>query len=246
MLICSILINISYGQENKNAEELFENTFPLGISVGIQTTSYNKSGDSGPFEHDLSNLWMPEIGLKYNILQKNNFSFNAGIYMRFIKYNSFIYSYKDEEDIFNPVKSPLNDITYHIPLTAEYIFHSSESISFAGHIGYELQYYRYPHLWAHEQTVKDPYSTGTVSIYGNSLSKEFSHGINLGAGLYKKLGKQLLKFELNYQFHFEKIMENKLTATNFPNQPDVNHSVNWNGNHLSAKVTYYPFRKSNQ
>ena len=229
---------------NKEAEELFENTFPLGISLGIQTMSYSKSGNSGPFNHDLDPMWMPEFGFKYNLLQKNRFNFSVGLHVRYVRHKDFIYSYSHETDVYNISKDSQDDINYLIPLTAEYIFHTSGSTSFAAHIGYELEYDRNAHAWPYDKTVEDPNSDGKVRLYGDPFNKEFSHGLNLGFGVYQKLGSRLMKFELNYHLHFSQLMENRIIATDLPNQPDVNRSINWNGNNIAAKVTFYPFKRS--
>ena len=230
-------------QDNKKAEALFENTFPLAFNVGIQTMSYSKSGNSGPFSHNLSNLWMPEFGLTYSFLQKSDFNFSLGFNARIANRSTYLYSWSAETNPLNYQKTSGQELSLHIPLTAEYIFSKKGDTSFAAHLGYELQYTDAENTWPYNISVTDSETGGKISLFNDYYKKNYTHGTNLGVGMYQKLGSSLLKFELNYHIHFYKAFENKLTATKFPNQPDYKHELNWNGNHISVKLTYYPFRR---
>jgi len=130
----------------------------------------------------------------------------------------------------------------HLDLTSEYIVYKYKNTSLSLHAGYELLYDGSNHKQIDIR--KDPNSTGTVELVTDYSKTEFTHGINLGLGAYHKLGNRLIKLELNYHIHTSKLIQNRLVATDFPNQPDVNHSVNWNGNNIAAKVTFYPFKRS--
>lgn len=220
-------------------EFLFKVTHPLGFTIGLQSAFYTKKGDSGVFDHSASSFNMIEYGLTYSFLQRRKMNFNIGLNLRKVKY-SFFYLYK-EENVFELDKFPSYDLTYNFPINMEYLIFSERLISLAIHIGYELQYYRYPNSIPLQQTINNEGSRGEIFLYGDSFEKRFTHGINLGVGMYQKLGKRLLKFEVNYHIHTSTLVYNRLVATDFPDQPDVDHSVNWNGNYVSAKLIFYPF-----
>ncbi|HLW14339.1 MAG TPA: hypothetical protein VKX30_02430 [Flavobacteriaceae bacterium] len=82
---------------NKEAEELFASTFPLGIYISGKTFSYNEKGDSGSFNHSYSSVWMPNIGITYSFYQKGRFNFNTSIGGTIFK--EYYYSY--DENIYD-------------------------------------------------------------------------------------------------------------------------------------------------
>lgn len=242
IVILFTLTTFSNAQENNSdnnhAKLLFESTFPLGIYISGKTFSYNEEGDSGPFNHNYSSVWMPDIGMTYNFYQKNRLNFNTSIGGAIFK--EYYYSY--DENIYNLNSYPTDKLLLHLDITGEYIFYNYKNTSLSLHVGYELLYDGSNHKQI--DIKKDPNSTGTIELLTDYSKTKFTHGVNLGLGAYQKLGKRLIKLELNYHIHTNKIIQNRLIATDFPNQPDVDHSVNWNGNHLSAKATFYPFKRS--
>lgn len=247
IIVLSMFTILSNAQEintnqNKEVNSLFETTHPLGFYIGIQHISYKEKGDAGPFNHSLNSIWAPNFGIKYNLLERNKFLLNAGLGASLIKNSTFHYSYTGDLDVYNITSSENTMLSIFFNLTGEYIFYSKGDTSFSIHLGYELLnagFGNYPGF-----IKEDPYSTGTVHMYALGNTKKLTHGINLGIGAYQKLGKRLMKFELNYHIHTSTIIPNRLIAKDFPNHPDVDHSVNWNGNHLSAKATFYPFKRS--
>lgn len=230
--------------KGKEAEELFQDIFPLGIGLGVEYAPWKESGQRGEFNFGQSDLWIPELEFSYNVFQKNRFNFRAGLKARVFQYRNFMplnagnYGTREPTEL---IHNRIGEYSLNLPLTVEHISTLSEDSWLAFHAGYELQYYNgNMHREKSERSIEP---NGVIHLKEIGFKDNITHGLNLGTGIYKKLGTKLMKFELNYHLHFSELITQELQADNLPNHPDISAKNKWSGNHLDAKVTFYLFNK---
>lgn len=245
------LLSISFMQaqteepdNRKDAEMLFQKITPLGINLSAQFVSFKESGNRGMFNFGQSKILRTGFGLDYDFLQINKFNFKAGLQVSHMKYSRFFHletaNYESEEP-HSLIPYKPSELFLNIPLTAEYINFLNEKTALAFHFGYELQYYRNNPIKEFSERIILP--DGLISLRENSFDNNFTHGLNLGAGIYHQIGRKLMKFELNYHLHFSDLITQELQAVNLPEHPNVSAKNKWSGNHLDLKITFYLFNK---
>lgn len=82
-----------------------------------------------------------------------------------------------------------------------------------------------------------------IIAYEEELQQTLSGGANLGIGVYAEVGAILMRFNINYHYHFRPLIVERILATNLAQSPDAVSEHAWSGNHLGFGVTLFPVRK---